>query len=57
MKCSCTSPYTKINKPRILITCGHTYCEKCLLQFVQSVNSDKIISCPKDKHSIRFTSI
>ena len=46
---ACCEEYTDKNPPRLLFTCGHTFCEHCLSTFIHT-DDDGIfkVVCPED---------
>lgn len=44
----CGNEYTASNLPRLLTTCGHTYCERCLDTMITEEDFRHKVTCPED---------
>ena len=50
MECPlCKNEYSSDNVPRLLTSCGHTFCHSCLDTLIIEENSQFRLSCPEDE--------
>jgi RNase P subunit RPR2 len=45
----CTNEYSRDNVPRLLTSCGHTFCHSCLDTLIIEENNQFRLSCPEDE--------